>query len=63
MRAILKKCGAKIDVEFASEFEGPILEIFRDFFEIWSEVLKVFKSLVRPGGARASSEGEGEAKA
>jgi len=45
------------------EFEGPILEIFGYFWGILEDSEKIFECLNQLGGARAASEGEGEAKA
>jgi hypothetical protein len=53
----------KFDPKFKLEFEGPILEIFGYFLGILESSEKLFKSLNQLGGARAASEGEGEAKA
>ena len=57
----------KFDPKFKLEFEGPILEIFGDFLRFSSDPGKLFESFFESffetGGARASSEGEGEAKA
>ena len=53
----------KFDPKFKLEFEGPILEIFGYFWGILEGSEKIFESLNQLGGARAASEGEGEAKA
>ena len=50
----------KIDPKFTFEFKGPILEVLRSILEQHQNVFLCFWEL---GGARASSEGEGEAKA
>ena len=62
MRAILKKCDPKIDVKFASEFEGPILEIFGDFFEIWSTPKIFLKVWFGPAERGRPAKGRGKLK-
>ena len=59
----LSKICPKIDPKFKLKVEGPILEIFCDFWRFSIRVGKFFKCFGRVGGRRASSEGEGEAKA
>ena len=63
MRQFFKKIGPNIDTKSKLEFEAPVFEIFGDLGANLEVNQKVFKSWDQVGGVRASSEGEGEAKA
>ena len=62
MRSNLNKFGPQTDATFKLNVEGPIFEIFGDFFEIWNDFKKFLKVWFGPAERGRPAKGRGKLK-